>query len=62
MKSYVGIPLMMGGDMTCGRLCAIDSAPRILSDHEVAILNDLAEILTSQLDNVVGSQDRHTSG
>jgi CheY-like chemotaxis protein len=62
MKSYVGIPLMMGGDQPVGTLCAIDSAPRHWSDHEVAILNDLAEILTTQLDNVVAGQGRHTSG
>lgn len=59
MKSYVGIPLMMGGEQPVGTLCAIDAAPRHWSEHEVAILNDLAVILTSQLDSAAASQGRH---
>ena len=50
MKSYVGIPLIVDGGEAVGTLCAIDSEPRHWSDHEVSILNDLAEILTAHLD------------
>jgi GAF domain-containing protein len=60
MKSYVGIPLMMGGTQAVGTLCAIDTAPRHWSDDEVAILNDLAEILTTQLETATAGQGRHT--
>ena len=56
MKSYVGIPLLVGGTHAVGTLCAIDSAPRHWSDHEVAILNDLAGILTAHLETA--SDDR----
>ena len=51
MKSYVGIPLIVDGHDAVGTLCAIDAKPRHWSDHEVGILNDLAEILTAHLDN-----------
>ena len=59
MKAYVGIPLIVGGDHAVGTLCAIDSTPRHWSDHEVDLLNDLAEILTTQLDSVHAGQGRH---
>jgi CheY-like chemotaxis protein len=60
MKSYVGIPLLVGGNQAVGTLCAIDSSPRHWSDHEVAILNDLAEILTAHLDTVPASRGRRS--
>lgn len=60
MKSYVGIPLLVGGNQAVGTLCAIDSSPRHWSDHEVAILNDLAQILTAQLDTIHSSPGRRS--
>jgi GAF domain-containing protein len=59
MKAYVGIPLIVGGNQAVGTLCAIDSTPRHWTDHEVDILNDLADILTAQLDNADPGSGRH---
>jgi GAF domain-containing protein len=61
MKAYVGIPLIVGGDQAVGTLCAIDSTPRHWSDHEVDVLNDLAEILTAQLDSTLAGSGRHAN-
>jgi GAF domain-containing protein len=59
MKAYVGIPLIVGGNQAIGTLCAIDSSPRHWTDQEVDILNDLAEILTAQLDGSDAGPGRH---
>ncbi len=60
-KSYVGIPLLVRGGQAVGALCAIDTTPRHWSDHEVAILGDLAEILTAHLDTVPANTGRHAT-
>jgi CheY-like chemotaxis protein len=59
MKSYVGIPLIMANNQAVGTLCAIDSAPRHWSDEEVAILDDLAQVLIAHLDATPTKQGRH---
>ena len=61
MKAYVGIPLIVGDGHAVGTLCAIDSTPRRWSAHEVSILNDLASILTTQLDTTTHNTGRHTN-
>jgi CheY-like chemotaxis protein len=48
-SAYAGIPLITTDGHAVGALCAIDHKPRHWSDHEVEILQDLAEILTTQL-------------
>lgn len=48
-NAYAGIPLITTDGHAVGALCAIDHEPRHWSDHEVEILQDLAEILTTQL-------------
>lgn len=46
VRSYVGIPLIVVGNRAVGTLGgANDSTSRHWSDHEVGILNDLADIL-----------------
>jgi GAF domain-containing protein len=59
MKAYVGIPLIVRGNQAVGTLCAIDSSPRHWTDHEVEVLNDLADILTAQLDDADAGAGRH---
>lgn len=53
--AYVGIPLITSDGNAVGTLCAIDSQPRDWTDHQVGILNDLAGILTAQLDATLAS-------
>ncbi|MDP9028508.1 MAG: GAF domain-containing protein [Actinomycetota bacterium] len=57
--SYLGIPLIMDDDQAVGALCAIDSEPRLWTDHDVSIMNDLAEILTAQLNATRRGAGRH---
>ncbi|MDP9027107.1 MAG: GAF domain-containing protein, partial [Actinomycetota bacterium] len=57
--SYLGIPLITDDDQAVGSLCAIDSRPRHWTDHEVSILNDLAEILLAQLNATRRTPGRH---
>lgn len=47
--AYAGIPLITAGGQAVGALCAIDHEARHWTDHEVRLLEDLAAILTSQL-------------
>ena len=58
--AYVGIPLIMDDDQAVGTLCVLDSRPRHWTDHEVGILNDLAGILTAQLNSTRRNPGRHT--
>jgi CheY-like chemotaxis protein len=57
--SYLGIPLIMADDQAVGTLCAIDSTPRHWTDREESILNDLAGILTTQLNAMASGSGRH---
>jgi DNA-binding response OmpR family regulator len=59
--SYVGIPLITDDDQAVGTLCVVDSRPRHWTDHEVGILNDLAGILTAQLNSTRRNHGRHTA-
>jgi GAF domain-containing protein len=61
VQSYLGIPLITSDDHAVGTLCVIDSHPRHWTDSEVSILNDLAGILTAQLDTIVRTSGRHSA-
>lgn len=61
VASYLGIPLIMANDQAVGTLCVIDTEPRDWTDDEVSILNDLAGILTAQLNSIVGTSGRHSA-
>jgi CheY-like chemotaxis protein len=60
--AYVGIPLITNDDLAVGTLCVIDSQPRVWTDHEVGVLEDLAGILTAQLNTTRAQGGRHTAG
>lgn len=47
--AYAGAPLVTGDGLAVGTLCAIDTAPRQWSDHEVEVLVDLAEVAVSEI-------------
>jgi len=47
-RFYAGVPLSVG-DANIGTLCILDTKPRALSDRQVLILRDLAEIAEYEL-------------
>jgi serine phosphatase RsbU (regulator of sigma subunit) len=47
--AYAGMPLTDADGRVVGSLCAIDSRPRLWSDDDVAVLADLAEACSSEL-------------
>ena len=47
--AYAGIPLIGADDHALGTLCVIDSRPRKWSKHQVALLNDLAASVVSEI-------------
>ena len=57
--SYLGIPIITDDDQAVGALCAIDSQPREWTDHDVELLNGLAEILTAHFNTVRATPGRH---
>jgi diguanylate cyclase (GGDEF)-like protein len=49
IRFYAGIPLRMAPDICIGTLCAIDSKPRELSPEELEALEDLSEMVKTEL-------------
>lgn len=49
IRFYAGIPLFTSKGLALGSLCAIDTKPRELSEHELAVLQDLAAIVTDEI-------------
>ncbi|MGY2080118.1 SpoIIE family protein phosphatase [Modestobacter sp. SYSU DS0657] len=47
--AYAGVPLTDADGVVVGSLCAIDSRPRTWTDDDLAVLTDLAEACSSQL-------------
>lgn len=58
IEAYLGVPLIVGGEHAVGALCVTDSTPRHWTDAQEEMLQDLAEILTTELDTAV-SRGRH---
>jgi diguanylate cyclase len=63
--AYAGVPLVLADGNAVGALCAIDHQPRHWTEHELAVLEDLAACLRSLLDmraalNERGLHDRLT--
>ena len=50
VRFYLGAPLIVGKGLRVGTLCAIDRAPRDVSESEVRALNDLAKIVVDELE------------
>ncbi|GAA2891699.1 hypothetical protein Acy02nite_14730 [Actinoplanes cyaneus] len=49
--AYAGMPVRVGGQ-TLGSFCAIDSTPREWSENDLAVLNDLAAAVASEIELV----------
>ena len=56
IRAYAGCPLDLGDGLRVGTLCAIDTKPRNFSAAELAVLEDLAAMVLSELQNVALSQ------
>lgn len=50
LRSYVGLPLKTSEGEAIGTMCVIDRRPRIFSDRELAILEDLAQLAASEFE------------
>jgi len=50
LKFYAGVPLAVAGGHNMGTLCILDFEPRQLSAAEVSSLQDLADMVTSELE------------
>lgn len=49
IRFYAGVPIRTSGGLALGTLCAADSKPRTLSADELAVLQDLASMVTREI-------------
>ncbi|WP_180978281.1 diguanylate cyclase domain-containing protein [Halomonas urumqiensis] len=49
IRFYAGVPLRSLGGLALGALCVVDHRPRQLSERELLILGDLAEVLNHEI-------------
>ncbi|UZK65879.1 GGDEF domain-containing protein [Sphingomonas sp. M1-B02] len=62
IRSYAGIPLRTAEGYNVGSLCAIDTRVREFSDSEIAILQNLANIVCDELELRTIAQVDHLTG
>lgn len=53
IRFYAGAPLIMGDNIRIGTLCAIDKKPRQFEVDQLMVLRDLADMVQSELTNIV---------
>ena len=53
IRFYAGVPLRMSDGLSLGTLCVIDRVPRLLDDHQRAILLNLAQAAAAALERGV---------
>ncbi len=49
IRFYAGVPIRTTAGLAIGTLCALDTRPRTFSEDEALVLNDLAAILTKEV-------------
>jgi diguanylate cyclase (GGDEF)-like protein/PAS domain S-box-containing protein len=49
IRFYAGVPIRTSGGLALGTLCAVDSRPRTLTNKELAVLQDLASMVTREV-------------
>ncbi len=49
VRFYAGVPIRTSGGLALGTLCAMDSKPRILTEAELIVLQDLASLVTREI-------------
>ena len=57
LKFYAGVPLALAGGHNMGTLCILDFEPRELSADETSSLQDLAQMVTSELELRLASRE-----
>jgi diguanylate cyclase (GGDEF)-like protein len=57
IRFYAAIPLLVGGGVPVGTLCAFDSEPRELTDEQISLLEDVAELARAHLELVKVASD-----
>lgn len=50
VRFYLGAPLRTSSGATLGALCAVDNVARVVSDREIAIMRDLAELVVERIE------------
>ncbi|MFF2996934.1 GAF domain-containing SpoIIE family protein phosphatase [Streptomyces sp. NPDC057950] len=58
---YAGVPLTDSDGYVLGSLCVIDTRPRVWSDHDLSVLEDLAAACSAELRLRVVSRQRETA-
>jgi diguanylate cyclase (GGDEF)-like protein len=66
VRFYAGVPLRTGDGHNIGTLCAIDLKPRAISDQQLSVLEDLAQLVVNEMelrriattDSLTGSMTR----
>ena len=65
IRSYAGIPLLVGNDLPIGTLCVLDTKPRPFVESELARLASLARMVSKSLQlhgTVHKLKQRHATG
>ncbi len=60
IRFYAGCPLTLGDNFRIGSLCAIDQAPREMTDDQIVLLSDLAAMVQSELNNIALTEAHHS--
>lgn len=59
IRFYAGVPIRGTQGLPIGTLCVIDSKPKTLKPEELAVLHDLASIVTKEIQLLEGLLDTH---
>ena len=57
LRFYAGVPLTSKDGHNLGTLCVMDREPRIISDHETGVLQDLASLVIDQMELRLAAKD-----
>jgi len=60
IRFYAGCPLILGDTYKIGSLCAIDQAPREMTDDQIMLLSDLTAMVQSELNNIALTEAHHS--
>jgi len=56
LRFYLGVPLTTADGYNLGTLCVIDQTPRMVSEHDIATLTDLAVMVVDELELRLAAQ------
>lgn len=52
IRFYAGAPLIMNGEFAIGTLCIIDDVPRMLTDADLQMLQEFANMVVTEIESV----------